>query len=96
MFRPDFIPSNEEWVIWLLGEEFHTHATPRQLQERTRLLPEQVDEVVRNLERIRAVRVVRMPGKFPPDNVETIGLQKQGHAMYEDLKRAGDRQDSSA
>jgi hypothetical protein len=86
MFRPDFIQTNEEWVIWLLGEEFHTHATPRQLEERTRLLPAQVDEAVRNLERIKAVRVVRIPGSLPPDNVETIGLQKQGRVMYEELK----------
>jgi hypothetical protein len=88
MFRPDFIHTNEDWVIWLLGEEFHTHATPRQLEERTRLLTVQVDEAVRNLERIKAVRVVRIPGRFPPDNVETIGLQKQGQDIYEELKRA--------
>jgi hypothetical protein len=87
MFRPDFIHTNEEWVVWLLGEEFHTHATPRQLEERTRLLPAQVDEAVRNLERIRALLVVRIPGRFPPDNVETVGLQKHGQVMYEDLKR---------
>ena len=87
MFRPDFIQTNEKWVIWLLGEEFHTHATPRQLEERTRLQPVQVDEAVRNLERIKAVRVVRIPGRFPPDNVETVGLQKQGLVMYEELKR---------
>lgn len=86
MFRPDFIQNNEEWVIWLLGEEFHTRATPRQLEERTRLLPVQVEEAVRNLERVRAVRVVRVPGKFPPDNVQEIGFQRHGQDLYEELK----------
>lgn len=86
MFRPDFIRTNEEWVIWLLGEEFHNRATPGQLEERTRLLPEQVDEALRNLERVRALRVVRIPGKFPPDNVREVGLQSYGHQLYDQLK----------
>ncbi len=87
MFRPDFIHTNEEWVIWLLGEEFPSHASPQQLIERTRLLAEQVDEAVRNLERIKAVKVVRIPGRFPLENVQTVGLQKAGYSMFDELKR---------
>ncbi len=93
MFRPDFIQNDEDWIIWLLGDEFHEHASPEQLIERTRLSGDQVEEVLRNLERIKAVRIVRISGRFPPDNIATVGLQKTGFTMYEELKQRHDGYD---
>ncbi|HVP95421.1 MAG TPA: hypothetical protein VMS89_09670 [Methanoregulaceae archaeon] len=93
MFRPDFIHTDEDWVIWLLGSEFHGHASPQQILERTHLDGGQVEEVVRNLERIKAVRVVRIPGRFPPENIATVGLQKTGFSVFEGLKQANDIHD---
>lgn len=85
MFRPDFLRTNEEWCIWLLADEFNNHATPQQIIERTRLTPGQVEEIIRDLERMKAIRVVTIPGMFPPDNIKAIGLQKSGTAMYQEL-----------
>lgn len=59
---PDFVRNNEEWIIWLLGSEFHAKADFQALVQRTRLLEEQIDEAVRNLERVKAVRVERDAG----------------------------------
>jgi len=86
MFRPDFIQNDEDWVIWLLGGEFPKHANPEQLRERTHLTSGQLDEVIRNLERMKAIRVIRIPGRFPPDNIENVALQKYGDSMFEELK----------
>ncbi|MCU0629292.1 MAG: hypothetical protein MUE45_07435 [Methanoregulaceae archaeon] len=33
---PDFIHTPEEWIIWLLGSEFHDTATIDMLVQRTR------------------------------------------------------------
>ena len=86
MFRPDFIENDEDWVIWLLGGEFPGHATPEQIIERTHFTSGQLDEAIRNLERIKALRVIRIPGRFPPDNIEKVALQKYGDSMFEELK----------
>jgi len=59
---PDGIRTNEEWIIWLLGEEFHEKAGADMLVQRTHLSMDQVEEAVRNLERIRAVRAERKDG----------------------------------
>lgn len=83
---PEFLNSNEEWVIWLLGEEFHGTASPEQIRERTGLGPDQIDEAARNLERTRAARVVRIGGRVPPDNVQSIGLMNRGEILYQGLK----------
>ena len=59
---PDGIRTNEEWIVWLLGEEFHDKAGADMLVQRTHLSMDQVEEAVRNLERIRAVRAEREDG----------------------------------
>jgi hypothetical protein len=59
---PDGIRTNEEWIVWLLGEEFHDKAGADMLVQRTHLSLDQVEEAVRNLERIRAVRAEREDG----------------------------------
>ena len=59
---PDGIRTNEEWITWLLGEEFHEKAGADMLVQRTHLSAEQVEEAVRNLERVKAVRAERQGG----------------------------------
>jgi hypothetical protein len=59
---PDGIRTNEEWMIWLLGKEFHEKAGADMLVQRTHLSMEQVEEAARNLERIKAVRTERQGG----------------------------------
>ena len=86
MFMPEFLNSNEEWVIFLLGDEFHGTATPEQIRERTGLDPDQVEEAARNLELMRAARIIRIGGKTPPENIQSIGLQNRGNALFEELK----------
>ena len=83
-FRPDFIQTNEEWVIWLLGSESHMHATFEGLIQRTRLLGDQIDEAVRNLERIKTVRVDRnaeLGGK-----IISVTMLPVGKAFYNELE----------
>ena len=80
-FRPIFIKTDEDWVIWLLAEEFHETATPEMLIERTNLLPDQVDEVLRNLERIKAIKAIRDKGP-----IRTIHIAPYGWRRYEELK----------
>jgi len=86
MFMPEFLNSNEEWIIWLLGEEFHGTATPEQIRERTGLSPEQVEEAARSLEQMRAARIIRIGGRLPPDNVQSIGMSGRGEQLYRELK----------
>jgi len=59
---PDGIRTNEEWIIWLLGKELPGKAGADMLVQRTHLSMEQVEEAVRNLERVRAVRAERQDG----------------------------------
>jgi hypothetical protein len=82
MFLPQgFIRTDEEWVIWLLAEEFHQTSNPEMIVERTHLTPEQVDQAVRNLERIKAIRTVRIRGI-----VQSFFLSDYGKEIYCELK----------
>jgi len=85
MFKPDFIANNEAWCIWLLGNEFNGKASPQQIVERTGLTLEQVNGIILDLERMKAIRVERIPGKFPPENIKKIGLKSAGTVLYEEL-----------
>ena len=77
---PDFIRTNEEWIIWLLGSEFHTKATFQALIQRTRLLEDHIVEAVRNLERVRAVRVERQGG-----TITSVIMLPGGDLLFEEL-----------
>ncbi len=56
---PDNVHTNEEWIIWLLSEEFSGKATPDMLSQRMHLPPEQTKECIRRLEQIKSVSVQR-------------------------------------
>ncbi|HOP67769.1 MAG TPA: hypothetical protein PLM96_08910 [Methanoregulaceae archaeon] len=78
---PDFVRDNEEWIIWLLGSEFHEKASFQALVQRTRLLDEQVEEAVRNLERVKEVRVEREAG-----SIVSVSLLPGGIELFESLR----------
>lgn len=77
---PDFINNNEEWIIWLLGSEFHSKAGFQALIQRTRLLENQIEEAVRNLERVKAVRVDRETG-----TIVSVIMLPGGDHLFKDL-----------
>jgi len=78
---PDFVRNNEEWIIWLLGSEFHAKARFQALIQRTRLLDDQVEEAVRNLERVKAVRVDREAGA-----IISVTMLPDGNHLFEELR----------
>jgi hypothetical protein len=78
---PDGIRTNEEWITWLLGEEFHEKAGADMLVQRTHLSMDQVEEAVRNLERIRAVRAERKDGVL-----SRVFMLPGGRTLLLDLK----------
>jgi hypothetical protein len=83
---PDGIRTNEEWIVWLLGEEFHDKAGADMLVQRTHLSMDQVEEAVRNLERIRAVRAERDDGVL-----SRVFILPGGKTMLLELKDRLDR-----
>jgi hypothetical protein len=83
---PDGIRTNEEWIVWLLGEEFHDKAGADMLVQRTHLSLDQVEEAVRNLERIRAVRAEREDGVL-----SRVFILPVGKTMLLELKDRLDR-----
>jgi hypothetical protein len=83
---PDGIRTNEEWIVWLLGEEFHDKAGADMLVQRTHLSLDQVEEAVRNLERIRAVRAEREDGVL-----SRVFILPGGKTMLLELKDRLDR-----
>lgn len=78
---PDFVRNNEEWIIWLLGREFHEKASFKALIQRTRLHEDQIEEAVRNLERIKAIRVEREAGA-----ILSISLLPAANPLLEELR----------
>ncbi len=83
---PDFLRNHEEWLIWLLGEEFHGAATPQMIAEWTRLPPEGIIDAVRNLERMKAVAVQRSADQGSGYPFSRVSLIREGRAMYNYFK----------
>jgi ribosomal protein S28E/S33 len=88
MFMPDFIRNLDEWIVWLLGEEFHQSATPVMIIQRTGYREEDVMNSIGALERMKAIKVIRNVQQ--PRKIEKIGLVPEGNRLYEDLKRRRD------
>ncbi|MCE5298766.1 MAG: hypothetical protein LLF84_07475 [Methanoregulaceae archaeon] len=85
---PDFIHTPEEWIIWLLGSEFHDTATIDMLVQRTRYSREDIISSVGVLERMKAIRVNRNAGNAMI--IDSIALVPNGKKMYGELiLRAG-------
>lgn len=81
---PDFIHTPEEWIVWLLGSEFHETATIDMLHQRTRYSREDILSFIGVLERMKAVRVNRNAKNAMI--IDSIGLVPNGRRMFGDLK----------
>jgi hypothetical protein len=86
---PDFIHTPEEWIVWLLGSEFHGTATIDMLVQRTRYSREDILSFIGILERMKAVRVNRNARNAMI--IDSIALVPNGKKMFGELAlRSGD------
>lgn len=81
---PHFVHSREEWVTWLLADEFGQNATVEMLSNRMGLPPEQVIHDVRLLKRRGAVTIA---GNEPQMALQSeVGLTTIGKTIYTKIK----------
>jgi hypothetical protein len=85
MFMPDHIRNLDEWLIWLLAEEFHQSATIDLIVQRTGYRREDVISSVAALERAKAIAVYRDARQAM--NIDHIRLVPGGMRSYEELKK---------
>jgi hypothetical protein len=83
--KPDFIQTNEEWIVWLLGEEFHQSASPEALSERTHLPLEQTIACIGNLERAGAAGITR--DAETKRSITSVRLTPYGKSLFSGLKK---------
>jgi hypothetical protein len=88
--KPGFIRNNEEWIVWLLAEEFGGSATPAELVSRTTLPLDIIHDNFLYLERIRILSIDRDPAKQYPEEITRVKLIGEGLKLYEDLKQRPD------
>ena len=81
---PDFIHTLDEWIVWLLAEEFHGSATVGMVIQRTGYMQRDVLDSIGSLERMKAIKVVRNPQNAMI--IDSIGLVPPGRTMAEQLK----------
>ena len=86
---PEFIRNLEEWIIWLLAEEFHQSATIDLIVQRTGYRQEDVLSAIAALERVKAIAVYRNAQQAI--NIDRIRLVPSGMRTYEDLKKKQER-----
>ncbi len=82
--KPDFISTNEEWIVWLLGEEFGQVASAEALSERTHLPLDQAVECIGNLERAGAVVIIR--DAETKRTIKSVRLTPYGRSKFSELK----------
>ncbi len=82
--KPDFITTNEEWIVWLLGEEFHQNASAEALSERTHLPLDQAVECIGNLERAGAAVITR--DAETKRTIKSVRLTSYGKSQFSKLK----------
>ena len=88
MFMPDHIRNLDEWIIWLLADEFHQSATIDLIEQRTGYRREDVLDSIASLERAKAIAVYRNARNAAI--IDRIKLVPGGMRSYEELKkRAG-------
>jgi len=82
--KPQFIASEEDWIIWILGEDPANHVALGDLSSRMERTPEHVLPMLRILKRRGAVTLA---GADPGSSMETeVGLAPIGTAIYTRLK----------
>jgi hypothetical protein len=85
VFMPEFIRNLEEWIIWLLAEEFHQSATIDLIVQRTGYRQEDILTAIAALERAKAIAVYRNAKQAMI--IERIRLVPPGTRTYDDLKK---------
>ncbi len=80
---PDFIHTPEEWIVWLLGSEFHESASIDMLVQRTRYSREDVLSYIGVLERMKAIRVNR--NARDAMIIDSVTLVPNGRRIYGNL-----------
>jgi len=86
-FMPDHLHNLEEWILWLLKQEFSNRATPSQLAQRTGFDPSSVEAAILVLENSRDLAVWKR-GTV----IEEVKLTPQGQRSYFQLKEGEDKQ----
>lgn len=81
---PHFVHSREEWVTWLLADEFSQNATIGMLSNRMGLPPGQVIHDVRLLKRRGAVNIAG--NEHQMDLQTEVGLTTIGKTFYTKIK----------
>jgi hypothetical protein len=84
LIMPDFIHTLEEWIIWLLSEEFHGSATADMITQRTGYSERDILDSIGSLERMKAIKVVRNPRNAMV--IDSIGLVPPGRKIAGQLK----------
>ena len=84
LVMPDFIHTLDEWIIWLLSEEFHGSATIAMITQRTGYQERDILDSIGSLERMKAVKVVRNPRNAMV--IDSIGLVPPGRTLAGQLQ----------
>ena len=87
---PDFIHTPEEWIIWLLGSEFHESASVDMLVQRTRYRREDMLSFIGVLERMKAIRVNR--NARDAVIIDSVALVPNGKRLYGELQQRSGQQ----
>lgn len=82
---PDNVHTNEEWIVWLLAEEFSGKATPDMLSQRMHLPPDDTKECIRRLEQIKSVSVQR--DAETKNIILTVRLTPAGRSHFAEIQR---------
>lgn len=85
--KPGFIRNNEEWIVWLLAEEFGGSVTPPALSARIGLPLDFLHDNLLYLERTGMIGLDRDAGKKYPDEIAAIRLAPEGQTLFEELKQ---------
>ena len=81
---PDNVHTNEEWIVWLLAEEFSGKATPEMISERMHLPPDQTKECIQRLEQRKSVSVQRDAGT--KNSILAVRLTPSGRSQYAEMQ----------
>ena len=87
---PDFIHTPEEWIVWLLGSEFHETATIDMLVQRTRYTREDILSSIGVLERAKVIRVNRNAGNAMI--IDSIALVPNGKRLFGELQQRSEHE----
>jgi hypothetical protein len=87
---PTFLRNNEEWIVWLLDEEFSGSATPLALSSRTGLPLDTIHDNFLYMERVGLLSIDRNPGKKYPEEIAKVSLTDTGRTLCEELKKRPD------